>query len=456
VRGFAIGHVWSLPAVSLVLFTSVLPLFVLMRGTIRASSVFTTLSQEPVLNALRFSAGQAILSTVFTLAIGSLLAWILARYEFHGRRAIRVIVTVPFVLPTVVVGAAFLALLPISVERSLGSVVLAHVFFNVAVVVRLVTPQWSMVDPDLLAAARSLGASPLRLVTRIIYPLASTSLKAAGAVVFLMSFTSYGVVRLLGGPGSRTIEVEIYRRAVILGDVSGATILATAQTLAIIALFAVATRRRSVIMQRVDTDRRTAPMWARAIAYTAAVFIAAPLAAMTFQSIRSGGHWTTGGWTSLFSRSALIDDVDMFSVVTRATPKSSDSSTSRRATVHFGSGRRIRNPRHLRPVTFRLSFAMVVDSRHTRRRRTPLRRSDIAFGVRGDSHRSARCGCRSRGVAGTPVVEGGRTDARSGSGHRARLFGCALPRRIRSHEFSHPSKDSDTADSDRSTPRQSR
>ena len=315
----SLHNLWSLPAVLLVFLTTVLPLFVLTRDTVRSSSVITALSHESVRDAVRFSIWQAIWSTVFTLCVGSLLAWILARYDFRGRRTIRVILTVPFVLPTVVVGSAFLALLPTSIERSFGSILLAHVFFNIAVVVRLVTPQWSMVDPELLAAARSLGASPLRVVTRVVLPLAGSALKAAGAVVFLMSFTSYGVVRLLGGPGSSTIEVEIYRRAVVLGDISGATVLATAQTFLIIALFALTTRRRSIVMPRVDIDRRSAPVWAKASAYTAALFIAAPLAAMTVRSVRTGGHWTSSGWNNLFSSSSsLLDDVDMLAVVSRS------------------------------------------------------------------------------------------------------------------------------------------
>jgi thiamine transport system permease protein len=185
-RASVLDRLWTLPAALLVLLASVLPLFVLTKDTVRASSVLTTLSREPVLAAIRFSFWQAIWSTVFTLGVGSLLAWILARYDFRGRRAVRVIVTVPFVLPTVVVGSAFLALLPTSVERSLGSILLAHVFFNIAVVVRLVTPQWSMVDPELLAAARTLGAGPIRLVARIVLPFAGSALKVAGAVVFII------------------------------------------------------------------------------------------------------------------------------------------------------------------------------------------------------------------------------------------------------------------------------
>ena len=81
------------------------------------------------------------------------------------------LVTVPFVLPTVVVGAAFLALLPDSVDRTVGAVIVAHVFFNVAVVVRVVGALWEHLPTDLEAAAATLGAAPWRVVPAITLPL---------------------------------------------------------------------------------------------------------------------------------------------------------------------------------------------------------------------------------------------------------------------------------------------
>src|SRR4051812_9313294 len=92
-----------------------------------------------------FTVWQATLSTVLTLAVGIPGAYVLARCEFPGRRLVRALVTVPFVLPTVVVGSAFVALLgdggplaSLGLDQTLGAILIAHVFFNYSVVVRTV------------------------------------------------------------------------------------------------------------------------------------------------------------------------------------------------------------------------------------------------------------------------------------------------------------------------------
>ena len=93
-------------------------------------------------------------------------AYVLARYEFPGRRVVRALVTVPFVLPTVVVGSAFVGLLGpggplagLGLDQTVWAILVAHVFFNYAVVVRTVGGLWSHLDPRQEEAARMLGAS---------------------------------------------------------------------------------------------------------------------------------------------------------------------------------------------------------------------------------------------------------------------------------------------------------
>lgn len=312
-------RLWLLPALILVVATAVIPVVVLARATVTTSSIGTTLARPSVLDAIRFSAWQAMWSTALTMAIGSVLAWIIAQYEFRGRRFLRSLLTVPFVLPTVVVGSAFLALLPASIERSLGSILLAHVFFNVSVVIRLVSPQWSMLDARLLEAARSLGASAGRVVTRVVLSSAGSALRSAAALVFLMSFTSYGVVRILGGAGLNTVEVEIYRRAVLIGDVSGATVLAVIQTVAIVAVFAIATRRPSVASRRIDIVRRRAPRWSVVTSVLAGILVLVPLVAMIVRSVNAGGRWTLAGWRNVIAPSGtLLLTTDLPAVVTRS------------------------------------------------------------------------------------------------------------------------------------------
>lgn len=102
-----------------------------------------------------FTLWQATVSTVLTFIAAAPLTWAVSSYEFRGRRLAMALATVPFVLPTVVVGTAFVAF---GFSESIVAILAAHVFFNVAVVVRTVSTLWSRIDPKLHEAARVLGA----------------------------------------------------------------------------------------------------------------------------------------------------------------------------------------------------------------------------------------------------------------------------------------------------------
>ena len=93
-------------------------------------------------------------------------AYVLGRYRFRGRGLVGAIVVVPFVLPTVVVALAFLAILPDGLERGWAPILVAHAFFNVAVVVRIVGTFWANLDPRVGEAAATLGASPVARCAR--------------------------------------------------------------------------------------------------------------------------------------------------------------------------------------------------------------------------------------------------------------------------------------------------
>jgi thiamine transport system permease protein len=179
-----------------------------------------------------FTFAQALLSTFLTLLLGMPAAFLFARFNFPGRSFLRVLTAVPFMLPTVVVAAGFNALLggrgwvnlalmnlfhlqapPIPFVGTFGAILLAHVFYNTTIVIRLAGNALSHLDPRLEQAARSLGASPFRLLTRVILPLLQPSILAASLLVFIFDFTSFGVILLLGGPRFSTLEVEIYRQA---------------------------------------------------------------------------------------------------------------------------------------------------------------------------------------------------------------------------------------------------
>jgi thiamine transport system permease protein len=158
--------------------------------------------------------------------------------------------TVPFVLPTVVTAAAFRALLgsngllnnwlmtgfdlshpPIEIDQTVAFFLLAHVFYNYTLVLRIVGGFWVGLNPDLMRAARMLGASPWQTFRKITLPLLMPAIGSSALLVFIFCFTSFGVVLILGGPGYATLEVEIYRQSIQLFNLPVAAALSLIQIL---------------------------------------------------------------------------------------------------------------------------------------------------------------------------------------------------------------------------------
>jgi thiamine transport system permease protein len=283
------------------------PLATLLWRVLGLSAIVDALRRPGVVDIAWFTLWQAVVSTAATVVVGLPPALLLSRYDFRGRRALRALVTVPFLLPTVVVGAAFVSLLPERLDGTATAVIAAHVFFNVAVVVRVVGASWAQLPSDLTAAARTLGASPSRAWVSVTLPMLRSSIVAASLVVFLFTFTSFGAVQILGGPANPTIEVEVARRALQLGDVRGAAALAVLQ-LAFLGVvigcgawvqrrsrvrivFAAAARRRPV-----GRSQRAAIVIGAGLT---AIAMGAPLLALVSASVRIDGRWTLVAWREL-------------------------------------------------------------------------------------------------------------------------------------------------------------
>ncbi len=213
---------------------------------------------------LWFTFWQATLSAILTLLLALPGAYIFARYNFIGKSTLKAISTLPFVLPTVVVANAFSALLgtkgilnqwllrvfpfatpPIQLNHTIWMILLAHIFYNYSVALRIISAYWQNLPPNLEEAAKMLGASPLRAFLRITLPLLKPAIIAAGVLVFIFCFTSFGVVLILGGAGFATIEVEIYRQAVNLFNLPVAGALSLIQIVFTFGLMAIYTRTQS-------------------------------------------------------------------------------------------------------------------------------------------------------------------------------------------------------------------
>ncbi|HYL53567.1 MAG TPA: iron ABC transporter permease [Acidimicrobiia bacterium] len=296
------------------------PLGKIFGRALRPGALGSALADAGLRHVMWFTLWQAIASTLLTLAVGLPAAYVVARYRFAGRRMFRALVMVPFVLPTVVVATAFLVLLrpggPLAFlhwQRGVAPMLAAHVFFNVAVVVRTVGGFWSNLDPRREEAARVLGASRLRAFRHVTLPLLSPSLLAAASIVFLFTFTSFGVALLLADPSHATIEVEIYRQTVELFDLRIAAALAFVQIVAVLAvlfLMARAQERRAVTQRLVaatETARR--PRGGQRVLVAGVVgattlFLGGPLAVLASRSLRPGGRWSLASYRALGSSAA--------------------------------------------------------------------------------------------------------------------------------------------------------
>ena len=197
---------------------------------------------------LWFTTWQAAVSTLLTVGLALPGAYIFARYRFRGKSSLKAISTLPFVLPTVVVANAFTALLgprgllnqwlmngfnldtqPIQLYQTIWIILLAHIFYNYSVALRIISGFWQNLNPSLTQAAQMLGLSPRLAFWYVTVPLLRPAIGAAAVLVFIFCFTSFGVILILGGPRFATLEVEIYRQAVEIFDLPVAAALALLQ-----------------------------------------------------------------------------------------------------------------------------------------------------------------------------------------------------------------------------------
>ncbi|MFF4601212.1 ABC transporter permease [Streptomyces sp. NPDC001339] len=279
------------------------------------------LGDPDIAHVLWFTFWQAAASTALTLLIALPGAYVFARFDFPGKQLLRAVVAVPFVLPTVVVGSAFLALAGrggllddlwgVRLDTSVWAILLAHVFFNYAVVVRTVGGLWAQLDPRQEEAARVLGAGWFTAWRRVTLPALGPAVAAAALMVFLFTFTSFGVVQILGGPAFSTLEVEIYRQTADFLDLPAAAVLTLIQfaaVLGVLALHAWTVRRRESALRLVDAARTAhrprgrgqwALLWGTLLVI--ALLLIAPLAVLVERSFAGPDGHSAVFYTSLGS-----------------------------------------------------------------------------------------------------------------------------------------------------------
>ncbi len=243
-----------------------------------APLLFQTLTAPSLWRVLGFTTYQAVLSTLLTLLFGLPGAYLLARYRFRGKSVLLALTGIPFVMPTLVVAAAFNALLgprgwlnlglmslfdlsapPVQFTNTFLAILVAHVFYNTTIVLRTVGDFWAHLDPRLEQSAQVLGANRWQALWRVTLPLLTPALAAAALLVFIFDFTSFGVILVLGGPRFATLEVEIYYQAISLFNLPVAATLSLVQVVCTLAFTLIYTQL---------SNRLTRPLAFRPPSYT--------------------------------------------------------------------------------------------------------------------------------------------------------------------------------------------
>ena len=186
---------------------------------------------------------------------------------------------------------------PIQFLNTFTAIIVAHVFYNTTIVLRIVGDFWAHLDPRLVQASQVLGANLVQTMLRVTLPLLAPAIAAAALLVFIFDFTSFGVILVLGGPRFATLEVEIYYQAISLFNLPMAALLALLQLLCTLALTVIYTHlaaglgRPLGLRPRRYTQRRLLGWRSRLAAAMLlgliSAFLIMPLAALALRSFTS-------------------------------------------------------------------------------------------------------------------------------------------------------------------------
>jgi thiamine transport system permease protein len=308
----------AIPAAFLAVFFAWPVLALVARGFFDDAGGFTGAGIAAVLGSPRTwriigqTLGQAVAGTAVAVLLGVPGAYVLYCRRFPGRKLLRALVSVPFVLPSVVVGVAFSTLLGkngwlgfLGLDETFPAVVAALVFFNYSLVVRTVGVLWARLDPRTAQAARTLGASEARVFRTVTLPALSPAIASAAALTFLFCASAFGVVLVLGGAGYGTVETEIYYQTTQLLDLPAAAALSIVQLVIITACLLVANRTRE---RNERALRMTPPAHTVKHGHARAAFavtgittglIALPLASLAYRSLQTADGFGLGNYLSL-------------------------------------------------------------------------------------------------------------------------------------------------------------
>lgn len=328
---FRIAHLVLLVPVAFLLVFFYLPIASVLKlglweNGFTLSPIISVIGNSYHRRVIAFTIGQALASTLLTLAMGLPGAYIFANYEFPGKRAIKALLTVPFVMPSIMVALGFVILfgrdgiIADLIGHELGiiytwkAILLAHAFYNFPIVVRMVSALWQRVNPHYEEAAMALGARGWRLFWKVTLPLISPAIFASAMLTFVFCFLSFSIPLILGGYRYATIEVDIFTSVMTLLDFRTGAALAIIQIslsglfmyLYLKSLEAYSKREEQKLVRKTRrlTLRDFLGLKGAGMAFYILIillFIVAPLLAVLYDSLVFNGHLSLENYRRVFS-----------------------------------------------------------------------------------------------------------------------------------------------------------
>ena len=293
------------------------------------------LSSDRQLGIVGFTAYQALLSTVASVVLGLPAAYLLARYEFWGRRTLRSLTIVPFVLPSIMVAVGFVAtfgsngplnrtlttlgLPPLELMFTLEAIIIAHAFYNAPLVARIATAAWESVDASAVETARSLGASRFRAFRDIVAPQLYPAVLMGATLTFVFTFGTFPIVLALGGFQFATVEVFVYRLVQDLNYAEAAALALVELAISLSILYAYLRyearqsmesrgarplARKSLRPPSLSPSEVFPRLGLAAYSVVAFVLFVVPIASMILASFTDGGGVTLSNYQFLLERQA--------------------------------------------------------------------------------------------------------------------------------------------------------
>jgi sulfate transport system permease protein len=213
-------------------------------------------TQPQALAALRLTLTVSLLVAAGNVVMGTVIAWVLVRDQFPGKRVVNALIDLPFALPTIVAGVTLLALygnngpLGIDVAYTRPGVILALAFVTLPFVVRSVQPVLLTMEPDQEEAARCLGAGPVTSFRRIVLPTIAPALLAGAALAFARAVGEFGsVVILSGNIPYRTEVASVHVFSLVenddIGSAAAVSVVLLAVSVLVLAALNLVQRRRT-------------------------------------------------------------------------------------------------------------------------------------------------------------------------------------------------------------------